>query len=189
MIRRISYLFLLAIFYIGPATAQQPEAIIKPGTKIDYKFFLYGQTVAINMTLKSVTDSVQLDWNMKGYAFGSYLISNAGFENGNKINFVQPAHETILRLAPDETFAIISKSAFKTLKKDKKFVYNNTTYVLRNDDQSSLFKAGDRELKVLHVTGQEEAGDLWILDDPDFPLICQMKNNPVGINFTVTGIK
>ncbi|MET1057125.1 MAG: hypothetical protein ABWY16_17570 [Pedobacter sp.] len=171
------------------AIAQQQGTTIQPATKLDYKFFLYGQTVAIGMTVKSVTDSVQLDWNLRGMAFGSYLVSKKGFENGTKLNFIQPAASTVLRLAPDETFAVISKAAFRALKKDKKFIYNNTTYVLQSSRNQPVFKAGDRELDVLHVVGVEEHGELWILNDPDFPLICQVKNNPVGINFTITAIK
>lgn len=188
MIRRFIYLLVLSMS-VTSVIAQQPGTTIKPGTKLDYKFFLYGQTVAIGMTVKSVTDSVQLDWNLRGMAFGSYLVSKEGFENGNKLNFIQPTASTVLRLAPDETFAVISKSAFRTLKKDKKFVYNNTTYVLKNDKNEPAFKAGDRELDVLHVVGVEEHGELWILNDPSFPLICQVKNNPVGINFIIAGIK
>lgn len=182
------YLLVLSLI-VNSAVAQESAVSIKPGTKLDYKFFLYGQTVAIGMTVKSVTDSVLLDWNIRGLAFGSYLISKAGFENGNKLNFIQPAAATVLRLAPDETFAVISKAAFSSLKKDKKFVYNNTTYVLQDDKKQPVFKSGNRELDVLHVIGREENGELWILNDPDFPLICQMKNNPVGINFTLADIK
>ena len=171
------------------AFAQESATTIKPGTKLDYKFFLYGQTVAIGMTVKSVTDSLLLDWNLKGMAYGSYLVSKKGFENGTKLNFIQPSHATILRLADDETFAVISKKAFKALKRDKKFVYNQTTYVLQGDKNKPVFRSGEKELDVLHVVGLEEHGELWILNDPDFPLICQVMNNPVGINFTIVTIK
>jgi hypothetical protein len=188
MIRRIIYLLTLSLIF-SSAKAQQHSALIKPGTKLDYKFFLYGQTVAIGMTVKSVTDSVMLDWNLKGLAFGSYLVSKEGFENGTKLNFIQPAAATVLRLAPDETFAVISKRAFRELKRNKKFVYNQTTYELEEDKNQPALMAGDRQLDVLHVLGVEEKGEMWILNDPDFPLICQLKNNPVGINFTIAGIK
>lgn len=186
--KKLLYFFLFFLFFIR-AEAQQVLPPVKEGTEFNYKFFLYGQTAAINLSVKSLTDSVLLNWNMKGGAYGSYLISKTGFENGTKINFIQPAYQTVLKLAPDETFAIISKSAFRTLKKDKKFVYNNTTYALKADHQENPFKIGDQEMRVLHVVGVEEMGELWILDNPDFPLICQFKNNPAGINFTLVGIK
>lgn len=188
MIKRITYTLLLSLMFTS-AIAQKNQVDIKPGTQLDYKFFLYGQTVGIGMTVKSVTDSVLIDWNLRGMAFGSYLVSKDGFENGSQLNLIQPTPSTVLRLAPDETFAVISKAAFRSLKKDKKFVYNHTTYVLQNDSNQPAFKSGDRELDVLHVIGTEEHGELWILNNPDFPLICQMKNNPVGINFTVVAIR
>lgn len=184
--RKIIYVFLFSLICLRSAAQQLPVPVIKAGTQIDYKYNLYGQSAVISMKVRSVSDSIVLDWNMRGYAYGSYLVSAAGFENGTKINFLQPAPLKQLVLAADETFAVISKAAFKALKKDKRFIYNNTTYILKDGEP---FKSGDQDLDVIHVTGLEEAGDMWILNDPDFPLICQFRNNPLGINFTVTSIK
>lgn len=186
MIKKILYSFLFFLI-VTQVSAQEKVPLIKAGTKIEGKFLLYGQTVPMRFVIRTVTDSVLLDWNLRGYAFGSYLTSAAGFENGTKINFAQPAHQTVLKLAPDETFGLISKSAFRQLQKDKQFVYNNTHYVLKDD--VTTFQAGDTQLSVLHVTGVEEACELWILNNADFPLICQIRNNPLGINFILTDIK
>jgi len=185
MIRRLVCLFILGLLSFL-ASAQQPSPPIKAGTKIDYKFFLYGQTVPVTLTIKSMMDDVVLDWYIRG-GVGSYLIPAAAFENGTRLNFIQPAQNTVIKLGAEETFALISKSAFSTLKKDKKLVYNNTTYILRENEP--LFQAGGLQLDVLHVVGQEESGDLWILNNPDFPLICQVSNNPLGINFSMIAIK
>lgn len=188
MMKKIIGLFLLSLIAIQ-SEAQQPVPVIKAGTKIEERFLLYGQTVPIGITVQAMTDSVLLNWTIRGLSSGSYLISATGFQKGTKINFVQPVPLSVIRLAPDETFAIISKDAFKTLKKTRKLMYNNTTYVLKDDTKEKPFTIGGQELDVLHVTGVEEAGDLWILNDPEFPLICQFKNNPLGIDFTVTAIK
>ena len=185
MIKRLTCLFILALLFCM-ARAQQPAQTIKAGSKIDYKFFLYGQTVPVTLTIKSVTGDVILDWYIRG-GIGSYLIPAAAFENGKRLNFIQPAQNTEIKLGENETFALISKSAFRTLQKDKKLVYNNTTYVLKENEP--VFQAGSLQLDVLHVVGQEEAGDLWILNDPEFPLICQFSNNPLGINFSMIAIK
>lgn len=187
--KKLIYLFLLSLAALQ-ADAQQMVPEIKAGTKIDYRYFLYGQSsTVIGITVNTLTDSVELGWNIRGYAYGKYLISAEGFKNGTKINFIQPAHQTTLRLAADETFDIISKKAFQELKKNRKFFYNNTTYALVNDAKEETFKIGEQQIDVLHVKGVEEAGDLWILNRPDFPLICQIRNNPLGINFTVTAIR
>lgn len=187
--KKIIYFLLFSLISLY-SEAQQLVPVIKAGTKIDYRYFLYGQSSTyFNFTVNTVKDSVELGWSIKGYAYGKYLISAAGFESGTKVNFIQPAYQTTLRLAPDETFAIISKKAFQDFRKSKKFFYNNTTYALVIDAKDDLFKIGGLMVDVLHVKGVEEAGDLWILNDPEFPLICQIRNNPLGINFTVTAIK
>lgn len=180
------YLFFLCSI-CADSFAQMP--VIKQGTQIQGKFFFYGQSVQVKMTVAELRDSVMLNWNILG-ATGSYLLSPEGFKHGTKINFVQPSFLKVLRLAPDETFGVISKDAFSTLKKNNKMVYNSTTYVLVKEAAGSqTFKAGDQQLRVLHIKGVEEPCEMWILDDPTFPLVCQIKNNPLGINFTLLGIK
>jgi len=177
-------LILLLCLAVKNLSAQQQIPVIKVGTAIEYKFFLYGQTVPMKLTVKSVQDSVLLDWYIRG-ATGSYLIAAAGVEKGTKINFVQPAWKEVLRLAPDETFAIISRSAFAALQRDKQFVYNQTTYQLKD---KKAYQLGDKKVKVYHVVGKEEAAELWILDNPTCPLICELQNNPLGINFKAIAI-
>lgn len=184
--KTLTYIFLLSMLYMAASAQQLP--VIKAGTQIEGKFLLYGQTVPVMMTVRSMTDSVFLDWNIRG-ATGSYLISAEGFEKGTQLNFVQPAYQEVVRLAPDDTFGLISKAAFKALKKNKKLVYNSTTYLLKEEVNDLSFKTAGQQLKVLHVTGIEEPCELWILDDPSFPLVCQIRNNPLGINFTLIGIK
>jgi len=186
--KKIIYPCLLTLVFLQ-AVAKQAIPPIKAGTKLEYRFFLYGQTVPLNLTIKSMVDTVQLDWNLRGYTSGSYLITASGFRQGKKLSFIQPAPQTVLRLADDETFALISKAAFADLKRNKRFIYNNTTYVLKSDSKDKPFMLGGEKVDVWHVTGVEEEGDLWILNNPDFPLICQMEANPLGINFTLTAIR
>jgi len=144
MIRKLICLVLFGLIGVQ-SEAQQVVPAIKTGTKIDERYSLYGQTVTINFTVATMTDSVRLDWTIRGLASGSYLISSAGFEKGTKINFVQPAALSVIKLAPDETFGLISKEAFKALKKNKRLVYNNTTYLLKDDLKEKPFKLGDMD--------------------------------------------
>ena len=185
--KKIFYLCLF-VFIFQQASAQQIVPTIKVGTKLTYKFSLYGQSLSINFIVKSMVDTVKLDWNIRGYAHGSYLISAKAFQKGNKINFIQPANQQVIKLADDETFGIISKAAFTDLMKNNRFVYNNTTYVLKDDKKENPFIRGSLNLDLLHVIGLEEPGELWILNSPEFPLICQIKANPLGINFTLLEI-
>jgi len=135
----------------------QSPVTIPLSAQIDYKFFLYGQTISI--TSQKTNEGILLNWIMKNTS-GSYLISNEGLKDGTRINFVQPSPNKVLKLASNETFGIISSSAFKMLKSNKTFFYNMTNYT-QNQDMQQL-NIGDQIVNVIHVTGKEEPTEMWI---------------------------
>ena len=195
MIKKFLVLFFVILKFSVAGMAQsvdqasskvQSPVTIPLGAQIDYKFFLYGQTVSISITPQKTNEGILLNWIMKNTS-GSYLISNEGLKDGTCINFVQPSPNKVLKLASNETFGIISSSAFKMLKSNKTFFYNMTNYTQSQDIQQ--LKIGDQIVNVIHVIGKEEPTEMWILDNGDLPLICQIKNNPLNINFVMVGFK
>jgi hypothetical protein len=48
---------------------------------------------------------------------------------------------------------------------------------------------GDQQLDVLHAVARDETTEMWILNNPAFPLICKLKGNPLGFDFIVNSIK
>ena len=60
----------------------------------------------------------------------------------------------------------------------------------RTPDNKTYFTLLDRDEKfrgfpLFHLKDYEEGAEMWILDDPKFPLIVKMLNNPVEINWTI----
>ncbi|MFR8641048.1 MAG: hypothetical protein ACLVEE_12255 [Phocaeicola vulgatus] len=41
---------------------------------------------------------------------------------------------------------------------------------------------------LLHVNDSVDGCEMWIMDNPDFPLIWEIQNNPLGINWKVAPI-
>ncbi|HEX9151621.1 MAG TPA: hypothetical protein VF842_06025, partial [Flavobacterium sp.] len=94
----------------------------------------------------------------------------------------------VLNLKPTETFFMISQKAYQDLLKNNKFIYNNTTYVLdENADKNSVEMDG-KLIDTLHVIAQIDETEMWILKNPDFPLIYKITKNPLGINFILVKI-
>jgi len=83
---------------------------------------------------------------------------------------------------------MISRSAFQDLLKNNRFVYNNTTYVLNDNKPDSIVLQNGEHVSVLHVAAQIDATEMWIVNNPDFPIIGKMIKNPLGINFLLTSI-
>lgn len=163
---------------------------IKDGTSISYIFKLHGQTRPLNIVVEIKADTVKLNWNLLAYSNlikGSYLIQPEALKNGNSLNFRQPEPEEVIKLKANETFGLISTNALKSLLGRGYFVYNNTTYRLEGSKDDQLRIKG-KKVAVLHVIGDIDKTQMWILNNPDFPLICQILNNPLGIDFYISSI-
>jgi hypothetical protein len=186
--RQFSCALLLALISLT-AYSQKVMPVIKQGTVINYTFHLHGQQSAFAIEVKSITDTLALRWTIRNLAGGVYLISPAGWNQGSKMNFAQPVPNTAVKLSPDQTFCMISKSAFKDLLEKHQFTYDNTVYDLKEDAAQNTVMLENQPVDVLHVTAENETTELWILNNPNFPFICQIKGNPLGIDVDLNSIK
>jgi hypothetical protein len=168
------------------ASAQKLIPVVKQGAVFKYTFYLHGQTSSFQITLNQVSDSLLLGWNIRGLAGGTYIVSALGLNNGTHLSFAQPEPFKKIRLGADQTFCMISRSAFKDLITKHQFTYDNTVYDLKAE--STLVMIDNQRLDVLHVTAQNETTEFWILNNPDFPIICQSKANPLGIDMKLNAI-
>ena len=44
-------------------------------------------------------------------------------------------------------------------------------------------------LDALHLVAQEYAPELWVLNNPLFPIICRMLHNPLGVDYVLNAVK
>lgn len=181
----ILILLLFAIHQIGIAQNYVPS--IKNNTELHYICKLHGQTRTLTLTTKVDNDKLVLDLNTRGVK-SSIVIMPEALKNGNALSFNQGEYAPVLNLKPTETFFMISQKAYQDLLKNNKFIYNNTTYVLdENADKNSVEMDG-KLIDTLHVIAQIDETEMWILKNPDFPLIYKITKNPLGINFILVKI-
>jgi hypothetical protein len=151
---------------------------IKQGSTFNYTFTLHEQTIPMELTVLHYTDTLVLGWRIRGLAGGSYTMLPSALQHGVKMNFVQPSPDANIQLGPNETFCMISVDAFKKLVKEHQFVYDNTVYDFK-----------DTEKEWLHVVARDESTELWIMNNPAFPLVCKIKGNPLGIDCSLNSFK
>ena len=72
------------------------------------------------------------------------------------------------------TFAFISRKAYKDLKKNGYFIYDGITW--RKIDESDV---------TIHVQADIDRTEMWIRQDDDMPLVQEMRNNPLGIDWNI----
>jgi hypothetical protein len=174
-----------AIGQIGIAQNYIPS--IKNNTELNYVCKLHGQTRTLSLTTKMTKDTLVFNLDTRGVK-SSIVISQKALKNGNALSYNQGEYSDVLVLKPTETFFLISQSAYQDLLKNKKFIYNNTTYVLDEKPGQSAVAVEGKSIDALHVVAQIDETEMWIIKNPDFPLICKMTKNPLGINWTLVKI-
>ncbi|MBC7845300.1 MAG: hypothetical protein H7Y10_02265 [Flavobacterium sp.] len=179
-------IFFCSLFQL--ATGQSYIPTIKNNTALNYVCKLHGQTRTLTLTAKMTTDNLVLDLDTKGVK-SSIVIMPEALKNGNALSFNQGETSDVIVLKPTETFFMISQSAYKDLLKNNKFVYNNTTYVLDKNVDKNPVAIDGKSVEALHVVAQIDETEMWIVKNPDYPLICKMTKNPLGINFTLVKIE
>ncbi|WP_394465392.1 hypothetical protein [Mariniflexile sp. HNIBRBA6329] len=139
------------------------------------------------MSLKKqiVSDTLVFHLETRGVK-SSIKMTPEAVKRGTELSFNQGENTPVIVLKPLETFFIISKSSYQDLLKNNQFVYNNTTYVLDKSEKTDPVIIDGIALSTLHVVAQIDNTEMWILQNPDFPLLCKVTNNPLGINFTLT---
>lgn len=174
-----------AIFQLGFSQNYVPS--IKNNTELSYVCKLHGQTRSLTLLTKTAKDTLVFNLETRGVK-SSIIISQKALKNGNALSFNQGEFSAVLALKPNETFFMISQSAYQDLVKNKKFVYNNTTYILDEKiDKGNVVLEG-KTIDAYHVVAQIDKTEMWIVKNPDFPLICKITENPLGINFTLVKI-
>ena len=173
------------------AQAQTPAALLRPavgpGTTFAYTLDLHGQHASFELTVARATDTLALNWQIRGLALGSYLVSPAAWQQAARLNSAQPVPGPPVRLPANQTFMMLSKKAFAELLARQRCVYDNTVYELKADAAPLLLRG--QPLDALHLVAQEDATELWVLNNPTFPIICRMWHNPLGVDYVLNGVK
>lgn len=183
-------IFLLLIFCIvyQKGTAQDYIPEIKDNTKLHYTCKLHGQTRALTLIAQTANDGLAFNLETRGVKSTIVMLPEA-IKNGNMLSFNQGEYAPVLNLKPTETFFMISRSAYQDLVQNGSFVYNNTTHKLdKNEDKNSVSIEG-KLVDTLHVIAQIDETEMWIIKNPQFPLICKISKNPLGIDFTLLKIE
>ncbi|WP_308991316.1 hypothetical protein QLS71_001420 [Mariniflexile litorale] len=173
------------LYNTGQAQGHIPE--ITNNTELQYICKLYGQTRPVNLRPTFVGDTLIIDWDLRKTK-RTYAILPEALQNGTGLTFNQGESPDLLVLEPTDTFFMISKSAFSDLVANNKFVYNNTTYNLDKTKVTNEVVIDGKIVDVLFVKAEIDETELWILNNPEFPLICKIAKNPLGVNCTLTEI-
>jgi hypothetical protein len=100
----------------------------------------------------------------------TYKIPHSIVEKGQNFCWDIPADGAVYETKG--TFAFISRQAFSDLKQKGYFVYDGITW--RKLDESDV---------TIHVQADIDRTEMWIKSSDEMPLVLEMRNNPLGIDW------
>ena len=102
----------------------------------------------------------------------TYKTARSIVENGRNFCWNIPADGAVYEAKG--TFAFISRQAMRELREKGTTVYDGITW--RKIDKSDV---------TIHVQADIDRTEMWIRQDDDLPLVLEMRNNPLGINWQI----
>lgn len=147
-------------------------------TKYLFTYKLHGQTRKFDVDITEHNDSLKFSYgiqrNLK-YWQGSFTMTPKARKHAKSISYLQPIDGQHTTLSDSELFALLSHDIYKQIKKKGTCTWCNTTF--------RLVASTDN---LLHLIDEAEGTEMWVLDNPNLPLIMKMQNNPVEINWEVS---
>lgn len=177
---------------LQPAPAQ--EISLHAGNTLTYQVNENNEKNILTFQINSLQPHMMIDWkkNNKFRDFGNFSITQDAIQNAINILFSLTSTSEQTELFDQLPGFIISKSMFEKIKLSKK-ARIRTDCNLRAEDL--IFKKENKihlmvngkasETGILKLSFGNFNDELWILDNPDFPLVVKMK----GLNsWELTGI-
>lgn len=161
---------LIAFVFSMAAFAQKVLPEIKSGSVIQASVFVQGQEYPLLLAVKGINDDISLDWVVDAYGEGTFKMSAKALESGSKLLMTTQPGLGETKLADDETFGLISKTAFKSLNGTKSFTYSGLKFKLKTPSSTAV-KINGKEADAINVVSEDGKFELWILNNPNFPFI------------------
>jgi hypothetical protein len=179
------FLSLVCFCFSTALFAQKLLPEIKDGTKMQASAFVQGQEIPVMYTIKSTKAPITFSWSVDSYGDGEFVMSEKALASASSLFLAQPEPGSN-KLSDSETYGIISKAAYKALVESQGFTFNGIKFKTKNPDPNPM-KIGGKEVDATRITSEDGKIELWILNNPDFPLILQTAGMPIDI--IVTEIK
>ena len=180
-------LVILAFILCTAVYAQNYVPKIKGNSIISYTYTLEGQDLPMTLTFNSLGDPIKVDWNIDGIGSGNYEMSAEALATGKGMVNTTPAPDQLTKLPKYQTIACISKEAYNNMVKSNGFEFNDLKFSVTKDTTGAI-KLNNRTLDVYHAVATNGKGEMWILNNPDYPLICKTKDN-AGADLSLVSIK
>ena len=171
------------------AWAQKYIPQIKNGTVLNYTANVraMGQSLPTILTITEINAPLRIKWLINGLGTGTYEVSAKAIQSGTKMALREPGFEEVTKLKDNETIGFISKDVFNNLLTAKAFELNGQKFTVT--DGAPAYVLEGKETDTFYAVSANGKTKLWILNNPDFPLICKIEGAQQGIDLVLNSVK
>lgn len=171
------------------ALAQKIVPQIKNGTVLNYTANVraMGQTLPVTMTITELNAPLRIKWVISGLGTGIYEVSAKAIQSGTKMALREPGYEPVTQLKDSETIGFLSKDTFGNLVNAKAFELNGQKFTVT--DGAPAYLLDGKEADTFYAVSANGKTKLWVLNNPDFPLICKIEGAPQGIDLALNSVQ
>ena len=182
------YLLIGLTIFACRSFAQKYLPSIKPGSVLTYTATSRntGQTAGVILTIINISDSVKMKWDIPFVGTGYFEMGTKSLLSATKTVTEEPEPDMVTKLDDDKTLVLISKTAYRSMVSNKTFMLNGYIFNVKTDTSSIIIN--NKPLNVTYATTLKGHREIWILNEPDFPLICRARR-VTPIDFWLTDLK
>ena len=186
--KTISILFAFVAVSLN-ALAQKYVPQIKTGTVLNYTAYAraFDKTLPAVLTISEINAPMRIKWLINGLGTGTYEISAKAIQSGTKMALREPGFEEVTKLKDSETLAFLSKDTFTALISNKAFELNGQKFTVTEGAPSYMIDG--KEADTFYAVTANGKTKIWILNNPDFPLICKIEGAPQGIDLALNSVQ
>lgn len=169
--------------------AQKVVPQIKNGTVLNYtaNVRVMGQMLPVMMTITEINAPLHIKWVISGLGTGTYEVSAKAIQSGTKMALREPGYEPLTKLKDNETIGFLSKDTFNSLVTSKAFELNGLKFTVT--DGAPAYILDGKEADTFYAVSANGKTKLWVLNNPDFPLICKIEGAQQGIDLTLNSVQ
>ena len=181
--------FILCTLLSITVWAQKYVPQVKTGTVLNYTAFAraLGQSLPAVLTINDLNAPLKMKWVINGLGTGIFEISAKAIQSGNKMALREPGFDAVTKLKDNETIAFLSKDTFAALLNNKAFELNGQKFTVT--EGAASYNLEGKEADTFYAITANGKTKIWILNNPEFPLICKIEGAPQGIDLALNSVQ
>jgi hypothetical protein len=183
-------LAVILLFSLISLQAQLQNIPAKQGLEMEYTIFPMGQVFPCTLRLDSLTAGyLSIAWKNSSGRGGKYIMTRASLDSATTAFWGPPQYGMDVTLDPEMTMLIFSKKLWNELKQNKKVNYDGTMYIQKEASGNNQLAFDGKPADVIYLESENGQTRIWLLNNPDLPILLKVEKNPFGVDLQIERVK